>query len=309
MPKNKTSTRWNRRDNNASPDQYPVFMGTQTSLKTAVLLVTPDMATNWLQTGAKNRNISARQVEKLTNQMREGKWSLDGQTIKFSSKGDLLDGQHRLHAVIQSGIPTRMLVVTGIHDPMAFGTIDTNIAVRGAHTLLQMDGILNATATAAIARRLLHWENTFTKTKFSFGGVAWERIAPADVHGYVINHVNEIQEISRTIQQSLPCRKCKARASFVTALILCNRADSATTATFVEGLKTGIGLAGKSPIALLRDRLIDPPIRRELSWETEIMALTIKAWNHFHAGKPLTVLRWRTQGAIPEAFPVPKVLR
>jgi hypothetical protein len=49
---------------------------------------------------------------------------LTGDTLKFGTNGDLLDGQNRLRACITSGIPMQTRVVFGI-DPVAFKYLDT----------------------------------------------------------------------------------------------------------------------------------------------------------------------------------------
>ena len=48
--------------------------------------------------------------ERLARDMRDGKWMLTHEGIAFSSNGRLLDGQHRLRAIVLAGIPVEMFV-------------------------------------------------------------------------------------------------------------------------------------------------------------------------------------------------------
>jgi hypothetical protein len=73
--------------------------------------VTPDMATEWLESAARNRNLNARRVDMYTAAMKRGDWMLTSQGIAFDETGKLIDGQHRLSAIVKADIPITMLVV------------------------------------------------------------------------------------------------------------------------------------------------------------------------------------------------------
>ena len=95
-------------------------------IKTSTVLITPDLAAMWLKTSNKaNRSIGERHVDKLANDMILGKWRTTHQGIAFYEDGVLADGQHRLAAIIKSGIAQQMLVVTGLERADAIG-IDQN---------------------------------------------------------------------------------------------------------------------------------------------------------------------------------------
>ncbi|MEH7879332.1 hypothetical protein V7799_17715 [Rhizobium laguerreae] len=69
-----------------------------TALKVKAVMVTPEMAENILAARGPNRNVSASVINKYARDMLAGRWQLNGQTIKISKDGQLLDGQHRLEA-------------------------------------------------------------------------------------------------------------------------------------------------------------------------------------------------------------------
>jgi hypothetical protein len=54
---------------------------------------------------------------------------------------------------------------------------------------------------------------------------------------------------------------------------------------------------------LLRDAAIHGKSRMS---DVLVLALTIKAWNAYRAGEPVSLLRWRAGGHAAEEFPEPK---
>jgi hypothetical protein len=83
-----------------------------------------------------NRPINKRIVAKYADQMRRGQWTWDnGDSIKFSSDGFLLDGQHRLRAMVDSNIKEiKTLVICNI-DTKAFPTLDAGVKRRLSHII------------------------------------------------------------------------------------------------------------------------------------------------------------------------------
>lgn len=270
-----------------------------------IVTIDPKKAELWLQRNTKNRKLSQNHVNKLANDMASGRWVLNGQTISFSTDGTLNDGQHRLHAVIKSGTTIQTCVAFGVDDPNAFQTIDVNVLKRGTDQVLSMMGVENSVSVSAVARRLLHWENTVDKSAFSLTKKEYAAISGDAVIEFAQENLASIQDALTTMRGSLPYRRCSAGSALLTALIICDGADDVATMVFIDGLKTGAGLQENSPIYLLRERLIDPPPKRGVKWETEVMALTIKAFNRFLGGQTLKVLGWRQGGDAPEKFPIP----
>ncbi|MGL6193910.1 MAG: hypothetical protein ACRC2T_03715 [Thermoguttaceae bacterium] len=72
--------------------------------------VTPELAKKWLVGNIHNRQIINSKVSDFIRDIVDGKWSRTHQGIAFSPDGVLVDGQHRLHAIAQSGITVSMLV-------------------------------------------------------------------------------------------------------------------------------------------------------------------------------------------------------
>ena len=76
-----------------------------------VVTVTPDMAKEILQRNDANRRLRENIVRFYASQMESGEWHLTGQGITIGKNGQLLDGQHRLSAIVRANIPVEMLIV------------------------------------------------------------------------------------------------------------------------------------------------------------------------------------------------------
>lgn len=77
--------------------------------------ITPDIAKGMLLHNNKNRNIRKLHVEMLAADMRGGMWK-GVSLIVFDKRGELRDGQHRLKAVVESGVPVKFAVARDAED-------------------------------------------------------------------------------------------------------------------------------------------------------------------------------------------------
>lgn len=80
-------------------------------MKTKIEVITPEMAMNWLEHhNFKNRTISQGTVDSYATDMKNGRWSLTHQGIAFNTEGQLIDGQHRLWAIVFANKNIEMMV-------------------------------------------------------------------------------------------------------------------------------------------------------------------------------------------------------
>ena len=101
------------------------------------------------------RKIKPKQVDKLVGIIKASEWKLTPDGLSIAPDGSILNGQHRLRAIAQAGIPVDVRVTYNV-DPDTFAAIDTNV-VRGTADALTMHGGWksgNAT-TASSALKLL----------------------------------------------------------------------------------------------------------------------------------------------------------
>jgi hypothetical protein len=88
--------------------------------------ITPAKARDMLAGNYGNRPLRKAVVDRLAAEMRSGYWQLSHQGIAFSSDGRLLDGQHRLNAVIKADVAVQMMVARNVPDD-AFKVTDRGV--------------------------------------------------------------------------------------------------------------------------------------------------------------------------------------
>lgn len=122
-------------------------------LDVTIMRVTPRMAEEWLGRNEANRNIRPGHVASLARDMTAGNFVLSGESIKFDIDGNLIDGQHRLSAVRESGVTIETVVVRGL-PATAKGLVDTG-KKRSAGDAMRMYGVTSGHSTLAAVIRLV----------------------------------------------------------------------------------------------------------------------------------------------------------
>ena len=103
------------------------------------MTITPEMAKNILEEGNyNNRNIRKGHVQNLASRILRGEWKLTPQGIILHTSGRLLDGQHRLLAIVQADTPVVTTVFT-VSDESVFKTLDQG-AKRSMADISGVDG-------------------------------------------------------------------------------------------------------------------------------------------------------------------------
>lgn len=111
-------------------------------------IITPEKATAYLNTSKGNRPLSKIKVKLYADIIRSGGWMDNGTTIVFDNEGHLIDGHHRLSAIVMAGIPVKMDVGRGA-PPEAFTTIDCG-RQRNFQQLLAIQGVKNYSRVGSI---------------------------------------------------------------------------------------------------------------------------------------------------------------
>ena len=96
----------------------------KTNMTMTYEIITPEKASDLLETNTENRKISKGTVEAYANDMLAGNWDESvGVAISIDKDGVLRDGQHRLSAIVQSGVSIRMWVCRNVSND---GIYDNN---------------------------------------------------------------------------------------------------------------------------------------------------------------------------------------
>lgn len=265
------------------------------SLSVETVLITPQLAKEWLATNENNRSIKKAKVSSFARQMESGEWMQSGEPIIFDSNGKLANGQHRLLAVIESGASVQMLVVSGVQ-PEAQSVMDTGTA-RTYGDVLHMQGRENAFSVAAIAKRLVAYDNGF----ISDGRSGKSYPAPFEIAAAIERHPG--------IDASAAQCKRLARGVITPATIgmwhcVLTERDPYAAEEFFASFRDGVGLPLGSPILALRNR-VDRDRQTGLRVaEVEQGAMIVYAWNAFRKNATLSKLQMPRGGVNSGNFPV-----
>lgn len=271
------------------------------TIKSTVEKITPEIATKILEEAkenVQNRSVGDAHVEWLSQQMTAGKWSLNGEAIILDDEDQLIDGQHRLWAVIHSGVTIESLVTRGV-DRRSFATIDTG---KGRTTGAVL-GITGEKCSLALAASLgwLH--------KHSVGRMLWNAKATGFTSEVALALVRKHPGIRTAVEWAYSVKKhvvwSKTQISpiaFLRYMFASYHAEKA--AQFFDLVGDVIPDEPGSVTRLLRDWYFKRQRGRGNKATIELMAVTVKAWASFLTNKRPSVLRWAQGGVYPEAFPV-----
>lgn len=118
--------------------------------------VTPDLAAQMLKNNSQGqRTISSAVVARYAEDMDTEDWQFNGAPIMISSDNKLLDGQHRLSAIVESKQAQLLLVVHGLNAE-AMSTIDAN-RPRSYADILKIREVPHHANVAALTGRVWHW--------------------------------------------------------------------------------------------------------------------------------------------------------
>lgn len=252
---------------------------------TAEVTVTPEVALDWLTRNDHNRNISKKHVALLANMMSRNEFPFVGDPIRFDNTGRLLDGQHRLHAIIESETAQRMLVVTGL-PPESQVYMDAGRRRSPGDQLLVMLGMRNGNRAAAIARTYMMWRDGVLLSETRKIGI------PEIVSWCTDNEDTLIEATARASKVTAASIPTSARVSG--AVYLAARKINPDDAnTFWDRLVDGVDLDTANPILTLRNGIIRRQ-RRERWTVVEEWAYYARCWNTWRKNGSLEKLQgWR----------------
>jgi hypothetical protein len=268
-----------------------------------VVEVTPDIAREWMESMGPNRRLSPSNLANLVRSMEEGRWHTDGSPIKFDRSGRLVDGQHRLAGIIQTGIPQSFVVVWGVA-PEALTTLDTGKSRNRADVLMIHDpNVVDVNNTAAATTIMLRWARGFRNNNLRN-----EAVSNDEAVAFYDEHREEIAEATKHGKKVQYAMGAGSNQAFALCWWLFATVDAEDAEFFWDRLIDGQGLELGNPIYALRELLrreANLPSTRDKMRADVVIALTIKAWNAYRQGETIQLLRFKPGGAHPEKFPEP----
>ena len=120
------------------------------------MLITPEYAKSLLEKNDQNRNLNKNKVSQYAEDMRNGKWQLNGEDIEISTSGRVLNGQHRLKAIISCGKPIVMGIKFSVPDDV---WIFDRGRLRNTSDCLKIHGLPNELSSKSIVSTVkAHWK-------------------------------------------------------------------------------------------------------------------------------------------------------
>lgn len=247
------------------------------------VVVGPDLAARWLGKNKANRNLREKGTGRYARDMSAGNWLFTGETIKFDWNGRLLDGQHRLTAIVETGESVLMLVVRNI-DPEAQDVMDSGMR-RSPADMLKMHSVEHPTMVSAVTRLALTWQAGLIKTAESAA-----MVQPS--HAEIREMAETDPFIGWASSTANGFRAIDAKPSAVGfALWLGGPVDSESIRHFLADVNEMRTAGAGDPRHTLLRRLQMAKQRNE-KWSAVTEAyFIIRAWGYHRAGSPLKTIK------------------
>lgn len=253
-------------------------------------VVTPEIAAEMLRHNTNNRRLRQTLVKEYAEAMSKGEWLENGEAIIISKSGALLDGQHRLGAVISYGKPVNFLIVRGVEDN-AVKTMDVG-RKRSIADHLEIDGFktdgIDLLVTAAAIRLIMDFE----------GGEYRERkhaISPQRATKFLKDHP-EIFEVQHKTKHSI--RHIIPVSVAVALYYLCWKTHPEEADEFFYKLATGANLEIGNPILTLRNALTLVREGKGKANRRQQIALVLSAFRAHVEDRPLHRIMYRADAPV-----------
>lgn len=264
-------------------------MSPKQNIQIEVEAINPAKAAEYLKTNKSNRRLVVRRIEFYADQMAKGQWKLTGDSIKFNGT-NLIDGQHRLEAIIRSKTTIQCLVVRNLEKDV-FDVLDTGRG-RQAGDVLSAYGYANVYLLASAGRFLWHFERKIVPS------------SPTLPNHEILATVNKHRDLT-VFCSDLVIHKFARSGVLAAALYwvtLCNKTKGED---FVESFLTGQELKVTNPIYQLRERIInDRSLIAAKRSRVIVSAMIFRTFSNWSVGKVLT--RMTAVSPSAEYFPWPE---
>lgn len=250
--------------------------------------VGPTDAAEWLKRNDHNRPLSEFLGDRYAASMSNGEWIDCGDSIRFNCDGTLIDGQHRLYAIIKSGVTVPMLVIRGLPKE-TFKFIDDG-KKRTNGDSLGAAGESNYNQLAASIR----WLGVITGRK------SWKTMAVSRKKLFDVLKSNPKLRDSATYILHVKAQQICSSGILTACHYVFAKLDNPMADKFLLDLGSGEGLKRTDPVYVLRERLRRSRSERETLPPDCVAAFVIKAWNATRRGEVIKKLVWQSEEAFPK---------
>ena len=269
-------------------------------ISTRVVNINPEMAADLLKFNTRNRAVRSKVVNDYANQMKKGLWQLNGEPIIISDTNVVLDGQHRLEAILLSRTAQQMLVVTGVSSD-AFRTIDTGLT-RTPGDIMYINGVPNSNSMAALILR-----EFFLSANQTIGGdraasirdIKLSKQEMLDRYNEAPDLYVEILRFSNRCYDKVKIMRLSEIGGYVAYLIRVKKYTREVVFEFFEQLFYD-GRERHPAVQLLREKLLQFLGSQYKVLSKVRMALVIKAWNCYVTNGNMKRLTFSNVEIMPE---------
>jgi len=260
--------------------------------------ITPKLAIDYLQHNIVNRTLSASKVDQYVDDILNDNWlSNSGEGVSFDWNGNLINGQHRLNAIIKANKAVSMYVFTNC-DPQSFKYIDTAKS-RSAGDVLSIDGVKNSKHTAAIITSYYYLKNNYNAID---GG---HRAELKLTNFKILDLYQKNEEFYNSTICYIMAACTKFNRITTTSLLggvycMFYEKDPKTAKMFVDELVGYIPKTHNSTI-LLAELLLKNKISAKKLPSSYLVAYFFKAWNAYRTKKDIKLLKHNPE---TDVFPV-----
>ena len=253
------------------------------TMESKTVLITPDIAENLLANNSINRPFNKANLAYLKNQLLSNHWKLTHQGIAISKNGNVLDGQHRLKIVVETGMSVEMLVTSDLEEDV-FSVLDTGKR-RDGSDVLSINGATNTHCMSAGIKNYLLYNR--------FKECSWR------LRAFVCNTevLNEYQldpsgwQWTTCLAHGLTLKGILLPGPFNCFLYLARQQGhkAAALEIFAKKVNQGLELSKGNPIHAFRNRCIVSTTKRRDSQQW--LANYIKLFNHVVRGDEIVVFK------------------
>jgi hypothetical protein len=271
-------------------------------VKISETLMTPADASKLLEANTKNRTLSQQRVTAIADAITRGEWKIDGNPLKKSKAGRLLDGQHRAAAIVRAGIPVPVLLIDGLDDDAQL-VVDSGKS-RTFEDYLTIQGLRNASALSGVTRLLWKWRNGVLAT---VGGGFDKRLFATNTHLWELycqeqEAITEAVSIARRVIQQVKMSRAVAGVAW---MILRDIGEDDAEDFFQQLAAEKTRCSQTQMFVRYIDNRENVAYRKGQLDQQFQMAVLFKTWNAYRDGREMGVVRWSRGGANRESFPEP----
>ncbi|MGV9659163.1 hypothetical protein ACWDR5_19650 [Streptomyces koyangensis] len=264
--------------------------------------VGPELAQILLSRAVVNRRLDLAQVDFLANSITSGEWQLTHQGIALDGPldtGRLLDGQHRLNAIIKAGQPVWMYVFEGLHES-AFHVLDTGKRRSGVDTL---------SSTGEKYLPLLHSTIRHVLLFKAMPDSSWSDSKARIANGRILAAYNEDSDMyreavvtGRELSKHIFASQTGAAVGY---FLTTEAAPAVKVDSWIDGLTSGANLEFGDPrLTLAKVPHVKARARKRRYTMREQVAIYIKAWNAWVQEDKIEKLRFTKAEKMPTPMEV-----